>query len=110
MHITRLSDLPFHGMSRRFEGAEHGSVAMSAYHAEAPPGRGSVLHTHPYDTIAFVQAGSGTWSVDGLERDVTAGDIVVVKAGEKHLFTNTGGEPLVVVDIHLGPRIEQTNV
>jgi mannose-6-phosphate isomerase-like protein (cupin superfamily) len=38
------------------------------------------------------------------------GDILVVKAGELHRFVAIGDEPLVQLDVHLGPRFEQTNV
>ena len=110
MHHTSKLDLPFAGISRRFVGADQGDVAISAFLVDAPPGRGAVPHRHPYDTVAFVQAGRGTWTVNGASREAGPGDILVVKAGEVHHFTNSGEEVLVLVDVHLGPRFEQENL
>ncbi|MEZ4697504.1 MAG: cupin domain-containing protein [Rhodothermales bacterium] len=110
MHHLKLTDLPFAGMSHRFTGNEQGDVAVSAYLAHAPESRGSVLHTHPYDTIAFVLSGTGRWTVDGESQDVSPGDIVVVRAGSAHQFVNTGKGNLEIIDIHVNPTIEQTNV
>ena len=38
------------------------------------------------------------------------GDILVVKAGERHKFVAVGDEPLVQIDVHLGPRFAQENL
>jgi mannose-6-phosphate isomerase-like protein (cupin superfamily) len=110
MHAVHESDLPFRGMSRRFVGAEQGNVGISAYLVSAPPGRGPVLHRHPYDEVAFIRAGRGRWTVDGVEREAGPGDILVVKAGEVHSFINIGEEPLIQVDIHLGPHFVQEDL
>lgn len=110
MHVVHVEDLPFVGMSRHFVGADQGDVAVSAYFVTAPPGRGSVPHTHPYDEIAFVQEGRGRWTVDGREREAGPGDILVVKAGLVHWFVNTGTEPLRTIGLHLAPRFSQENV
>jgi quercetin dioxygenase-like cupin family protein len=65
MHVIGQNDLPFHGMSHEFIGAEHGGVAASIYFVESPPGRSTKLHRHPYDEIAMVRAGRGRWTVGG---------------------------------------------
>lgn len=110
MFHTRIADLPFRGFSHRFVGADHGHVNACAYIVNAPPGRGPVLHRHPYDKIAFVQSGRALWKVEGVEFEVGAGELLVVKAGESHKFTNVGDAPLVQIDVHLGPRFEQENL
>lgn len=110
MHVVHTADLPFVGMSRHFVGADQGDVAVSAYLVTAPPGRGSVPHTHPYDEIAFVQEGRGVWTVDGVEQEAGPGDILVVKAGRVHWFVNTGTEPLRSIGLHLAPRFSQQNL
>ena len=109
MHVVAQRDLPFRGMSHQFVGADHG-VAVSVFLVEAPPGRGTPLHRHPYDEIAFVREGRGTWTVDGEEREAGAGDILVVKAGQVHAFVNTGDVPLVQLDVHLADRFQQENL
>jgi mannose-6-phosphate isomerase-like protein (cupin superfamily) len=110
MFRTKVEDLPFRGISRQFVGAENGDVAASAYLVNAPSGRGPVLHRHPYDKIAFIQAGRACWTVDGTEFEAGPGEIVVVKAGEAHKFRSVGDTPLVQLDVHLGPRFVQENL
>jgi mannose-6-phosphate isomerase-like protein (cupin superfamily) len=48
--------------------------------------------------------------VNGQEFEATAGDILVIKAGEVHSFTVIGDEPLVQLDVHLSPRFIQENL
>lgn len=110
MYRIRQEDLPFKGMSHNFVGADNGDVAISAYLVNAQPGRGPVLHRHPYDKVVFVQQGRGLWSIDGEEQEAGVGDILVVKAGEAHSFRSVGEVPLVQIDIHLGPRFVQENL
>jgi quercetin dioxygenase-like cupin family protein len=110
MHVVAQKDLPFRGMSYEFVGADQGSVAVSVYLVEAPPGRGTRLHRHPYDEIAFVREGHGRWFVDGEEREAGAGDILVVKAGQAHSFVNIGEGPLLHLDVHLSERFIQENL
>jgi len=110
MHVVKQDALPFVGMSHQFVGADQGDVAVSVYLVNAPPGRGPKAHRHPYDEIAFIREGRGLWTVNGVSREATAGDILVVKAGEIHSFTNIGEGPLVQLDIHLSPRFIQENL
>ena len=110
MYRIRADELPQYGMSRVFVGAERGDVGVCAYLVNAPLGKGPPPHRHPYDKVAFVQAGRAKWTVNGEEHEAQAGDILVVKAGEIHSFLSVGDEPLVQLDIHLGPRFIQENV
>jgi quercetin dioxygenase-like cupin family protein len=110
MYRIRADQLPVVGMSRVFIGAERGETGVSAYLVNAPPGKGPPPHRHPYDKVAFVQSGRAKWTVNGEEQETTAGDILVVKAGEIHSFRSIGDAPLVQLDIHLGPRFIQENV
>ncbi len=110
MFHSRIDALPFRGFSHRFVGADCGGVNACAYLVNAPPGRGPVLHKHPYDKIAFVQAGAARWTIDGRELLVSAGEVLVVKAGEAHKFVSVGETPLQQIDVHLGPRFEQEDL
>ncbi|HKU62546.1 MAG TPA: cupin domain-containing protein [Gemmatimonadales bacterium] len=110
MFQFRQQDLPFHGSSHHFVGAEHGDVSISAFLLSALPGRGPGPHRHPYDEIQFIREGRGLYVVDGREFEAGAGDILVIKAGEVHSFRCLGEEPLVQVDIHLSPWFVQENL
>ena len=110
MHVVNQKDLPFVGMSHQFIGVEHEQVGISVYIVNSPPGRGTKLHRHPYDEVAFVREGRGRWTVDGETREAGAGDILVVKAGQVHGFENIGDVPLVQLDVHVNERFIQENL
>ena len=48
--------------------------------------------------------------MNGEEFEVSAGDILVIKAGEVHGFKCIGDQNLVQVDVHLSPRFIQENL
>jgi quercetin dioxygenase-like cupin family protein len=102
MYRIRQQDLPFKGSSHQFVGADNGGVDISAYLLSAQPGRGPGPHRHPY--------GRGLWTVEGVEFEAGAGDILVIKAGEVHGFRCIGEEPLVQLDVHLSPHFIQENL
>ncbi len=110
MHAIAQSDLPFRGMSFEFVGADHGAVQVSVYLVEAPSGRKTSRHRHPYDEVAFVQEGRGRWTVDGEEQELSRGDILVIKAGQVHEFVNIGPGPLIQFDLHLNGRFIQEDL
>jgi mannose-6-phosphate isomerase-like protein (cupin superfamily) len=62
---------------------------------------GAEVHDHNDQILSFV-SGIGAAEVGGETRPVTAGDVVVVPAGTRHNFLNTGTEPLVLTTIY-GP-------
>lgn len=110
MYRIRQQTLPFVGLSHNFVGADHGDVQISAYLLRAQPGQGPGPHRHPYDEVQFVREGRGRYVVNGAEFEASAGDILVIKAGEIHSFKCVGDAPLVEVDIHLSPRFIQENL
>ena len=109
MSFLRLEDLPFAGMSHEFTGNDHGAP-ISIYFVNAPPGRGPVLHTHPYVETVIVLEGTGTLWVGDEQREVKAGDIAVVPPNTPHRFVNSGTEQLRQIDIHASPRFIQTDL
>ena len=65
MKIVKQEQLPFVGMSHQFIGAEQG----------------------------FVREGRGRWTVNGESFEAGPGDILVIKAGEIHTISVSGGPP-----------------
>ena len=110
MYKVRQEDLPYRGSSHRFVGASQGDVNVSVFLFNGEAGRGPGPHRHPYDEIQFIRSGRGRYVVNGQEFEATAGDILVIKAGEVHSFTVIGDEPLVQLDVHLSPRFIQENL
>ena len=57
---------------------------------------------HDVDQILTFVSGTGKAKVGGQEKNVAQGDLVVVPAGTKHNFVNTGPNPLVLYTVY-GP-------
>ena len=59
---------------------------------------------HEVDQILTFVSGVGKAIVSGQERKVQQGDLVVVPAGRKHNFLNTGPNPLVLYTVYGPPE------
>ena len=68
-----------------------------------PPGGeiGEETHDDTDQILSFV-SGTGKAIVAGETRNVVQGDLVVVPAGRKHNFVNTGENPLILYTVY-GP-------
>lgn len=68
-----------------------------------PPGGeiGEEVHEENDQILTFV-SGHGEAIVSGQKRKVAQGDLVVVPAGRKHNFVNTGDNPLILYTVY-GP-------
>jgi quercetin dioxygenase-like cupin family protein len=104
MDIIKQDQLPLSKIARELIGAEHG-LGITLLFVDAPPGRGPALHRHPYAEVFIVQEGQATFTVDGEEHEVRAGDILVAHANQPHSFVNSGTGPLRQVDIHVSPSM-----
>ena len=69
-----------------------------------PPGGEIGEEVHEVDQILTFVSGVGETSVGGRKRKVAAGDLVVVPAGLKHNFVNTGPNPLVLYTVYGPPE------
>jgi quercetin dioxygenase-like cupin family protein len=104
MDIIKQDQLPLSKIARELIGAEHG-LGITLLFVDAPPGRGPALHRHPYAEVFIVQEGQATFTVDGEEQEVRAGDILVAHANQPHSFVNSGTGRLRQVDIHVSPSM-----
>ncbi|MEV1318443.1 cupin domain-containing protein [Micromonospora arborensis] len=64
---------------------------------------GEEVHEDIDQILTFV-SGVGEAQVGGAKRKVVAGDLVVVPAGTKHNFVNTGPNPLVLYTVYGPPE------
>lgn len=64
---------------------------------------GEEVHEDIDQILTFV-SGHGEAVVGGQKRKVTAGDLVVVPAGKKHNFLNTGENPLILYTVYGPPE------
>jgi mannose-6-phosphate isomerase-like protein (cupin superfamily) len=108
--VLSLEELRTSPAASLFEGARHAGVDVSVYVTRWEPGDGPSLHVHPYAEVFVVEAGRATFTVDGEERGVDAGHIVVVPARTPHRFHNGGKGTLRVTSVHPRGEIEQTNL
>jgi mannose-6-phosphate isomerase-like protein (cupin superfamily) len=104
VYVVNQEELPLSVIARELEGSDHGGVDVSLIFVDAPPGRGPSLHKHDYVEVLVIQEGEATVMAGDEEREVRAGDVVIVPAGVPHSFTNIGDGPLRQIDIHLSPR------
>lgn len=70
-----------------------------------PPGGeiGEETHDDTDQILSFV-SGTGKAIISGETRNVTQGDLVVVPAGRKHNFVNTGVNPLILYTVYGPPE------
>jgi mannose-6-phosphate isomerase-like protein (cupin superfamily) len=70
-----------------------------------PPGGeiGEEVHEDTDQILTFV-SGTGEAMVAGDKRKVAQGDLVVVPAGKKHNFVNTGENPLILYTVYGPPE------
>lgn len=104
MHVRNLADSPsfvtVDGSSvRELAGrttlpSQHQSLAE----ATIPVGGATTAHHHPVaEELYFITAGRGRMRVAHEQRDVVAGDCVVIPPGVEHKLTNTGDIPLTLL-------------
>lgn len=109
MHMVHKSDLPLVGMSHEFVGKDQGQTGISFFLVSTTePGKRVRLHRHDYDEVVHIIEGQSTWTINGQRVIATAGDTIVVHAGESHGFVNSGQGQLRQIDIHLHPAFETT--
>lgn len=59
------------------------------------PGASIGLHRHDdEEEIYYITAGTGLVNDNGVEKTVTAGDVLLTAGGEEHSIENTGSDPL----------------
>jgi mannose-6-phosphate isomerase-like protein (cupin superfamily) len=104
MHLSKLEDLePFttlDGSTIREIAGPAWTPARNQSLAEAtvPVGGRTVAHHHRVtEELYLFTAGHGRMTLGDEEREVAAGDCVVIRPGQVHGLVNTGGEPLVLL-------------
>jgi mannose-6-phosphate isomerase-like protein (cupin superfamily) len=84
---------------RELAGVPSGNaVNQSLAEATVPPGHDTIEHYHrTTEEIYLFTRGTGRMRLGSDERDVRAGDCVVIAPGARHKLWNTGDEPLVLM-------------
>jgi mannose-6-phosphate isomerase-like protein (cupin superfamily) len=79
---------------------EHSQIVLMSIE----PGDEIGEETHEVDQILAFVAGEGEGTLDGRKNRIEAGSLVVVPAGMRHNFINTGHEPLKLYTIYSPPE------
>ena len=69
-----------------------------------PPGGEIGEEVHEVDQILTFVSGTAQAVVGGQKKNVAQGDLVVVPAGTKHNFLNTGQNPLILYTVYGPPE------
>jgi mannose-6-phosphate isomerase-like protein (cupin superfamily) len=102
VRVLEQDELPWSVVARELVGADHG-IGICVIFVDAEPGRGPSLHTHPYEELLIILEGQATLDDGAAKREVEAGDIVLIPAGQPHGFVNSGDGQLRQIDIHVSP-------
>lgn len=105
--ITK-QELPGSATSRQFEGYLHDNVPVSFFISETPPGKGPLLHKHPYPEVFVVFDGQLTFTVGHATLEAAGGQVVIVPAETPHKFINSGMETARHIDIHTSGQMITT--
>jgi mannose-6-phosphate isomerase-like protein (cupin superfamily) len=88
--------------SERLIDARSGGSHAEVVYIRTPPGGGSPrgLHSHKWEQLFYILAGTMSIEVDGQQFDATPGDLVVFPAGMPHRNRNAGTEPTLHLAIN----------
>jgi mannose-6-phosphate isomerase-like protein (cupin superfamily) len=104
MNLTRYDDIEAFATKDGSEIREWagrvatGTDAQSLAEASLPPGGATTEHYHPIaEELYLVTAGTGRLRIEDEERDIAAGDCIVIPPGARHKLFNSGNDVLRVV-------------
>jgi quercetin dioxygenase-like cupin family protein len=103
--VIGYEELPNNGTVYKFEGYLYGNANVSFFLSDTAPGKGPVLHKHPYDEVFVMQEGELTFTVGDETIEATGGQVVIAPAGAPHKFVNSGAGRARHIDIHVSRRM-----
>lgn len=93
-------------MTRMISSAAVGATQLTIFEQWCDPGLGAPAHLHAVEEVLTVLEGEAEVWLESEHRRVTAGQSVLVPAGRKHGFRNTGTSILRVQAILASPVFE----
>ena len=83
-----------------------GSAQLTIFEQWCDPGHGAPLHVHAVEEVLRVFSGSAEIKVGDERRQVSAGESVIIPAGERHGFVNIADSVLHTQAILAAPIFE----
>jgi AraC-like DNA-binding protein/mannose-6-phosphate isomerase-like protein (cupin superfamily) len=73
------------------------SIKVARYHCR--PNLGWHMHSHEFAEVFWCESGTGEHSVNGEHVPLTAGDVVFVRASDRHQGLGTGSDGMTIVNV-----------
>jgi quercetin dioxygenase-like cupin family protein len=80
--------------TRMLVSARNGAAQLCMFEQWIAPGNGAPTHSHPVEEVLTVRAGEAEMWMDEERIMVSAGQSLIVPAGRKHGFCNSGNTTL----------------
>jgi mannose-6-phosphate isomerase-like protein (cupin superfamily) len=80
--------------TRMLVSARNGAAQLCIFEQWVAPGNGAPTHVHPVEEVLTVREGEAEMWIDDARVTVIAGQSLVVPAGRKHGFRNSGAATL----------------
>jgi mannose-6-phosphate isomerase-like protein (cupin superfamily) len=111
MRIADLDSLPVEewrpGVRTRMKvSAVSGASQLCIFEQWCDPGHGAPTHLHAVEEVLHVLRGQADVWIEDRHATLGAGQLVVVPAGRKHGFSNSGAEPLHIESTLASPVFE----
>jgi mannose-6-phosphate isomerase-like protein (cupin superfamily) len=93
--------------TRMVVSAGNGAVQLCIFEQWVGPGVGAPTHSHPVEVVLTVREGEAEMWLDEQRVIVSAGQSLIVPAGRKHGFRNSGNVTLHIHAVLASPIFEQ---
>jgi quercetin dioxygenase-like cupin family protein len=94
--------------TRMLVSASNGAAQLCIFEQWVAPGTGAPTHVHPVEEVLTVCEGEAEMWMDQQRLIVTAGQSLIVPAGRKHGFRNSGTTTLHLHAVLASPIFEAT--
>ena len=92
--------------TRMLVSASNGAAQLCVFEQWIAPGAGAPTHVHPVEEVLSVRAGEAEMWLDEQRMTVSAGQSLIVPAGRKHGFRNSGAVTLHLHAVLASPVFE----
>jgi quercetin dioxygenase-like cupin family protein len=94
--------------TRMLVSARNGAAQLCIFEQWVAPGVGAPTHSHPVEEVLTVRDGEAEMWIDEQHVVVSAGQSLIVPAGRKHGFRNSGNATLHLHAVLASPVFEAT--
>ena len=92
--------------TRMLVSAQNGATALCLFEQWVAPGNGAPTHRHPVEEVLMVREGEADMWIEDDHVTVTAGQSLIIPAGCRHGFRNSGNGTLHLQAVLASPIFE----